>query len=244
MLGLGVAGALLFGGRKKDEQISKTVNEAIMEITQEYITTVTNNSTSQVDMKQIIEASNSKFTCTGDFNVNQTVTGKFKEISEFTPQNEMDLKKAIQNGLDNKVNEKLSKDSGPLTMFAKPTKQSSVLENKMKTIINDKVRAENIQNIIKTKNITNRVNLEGAEVYAVNCNLDQKTYVEMISIEIVAPITKMMADTKYLQELSSEKKLVMWNGMSLTQGIVLIVSCVAMVMCMMIALMMMRESKG
>ena len=231
-------------GNNKSKQMSETVNEALQDITKSFMVNQQNKSQDSVDLGQFINLNKSKINCLGDLNIGQTIDSKITMINEFTPQTTLDLKDAIKNGLDAKVNEKLTKDSGPLTMFSKPTDQSSKLTNKMSMIIDDKLTIDQINDVIRENNVKQKVLAAGSDIVAFDCNITQDMYIDMIVTNIVKPVLNAMKESKYIQELETEKKVDMFNGLGMNQMIALIVSCVASVLMMMIGLAMIKAFKG
>lgn len=230
-------------GAAKSKQMSETVNEALMEITTSYMKSQESNTTDIVDIGQRINLKGSTIRC-NTLKIGQTMNSTIKQLSEFSPQQESELKTAISNGLDSKVNEKMTKDSGPLTFLSMPTDQSSKLKNKMKTIINDTVKLSQINEVIRSKSIDQLINAQDSKITALVCDISQDLYIEMIVVDIVKPILNSMKQTEYIQELESEKKTKMFNGMTMTQMVALVVSCIASVIMMMIALAMIKAFKS
>lgn len=235
------------GNKPSQEQMTKTVNEALMEITSSYMMNNTTNSVTTVDNAQFSDFTGADFTGCKEINVNQRLDTNITQITELTSEMTLDLQDAINNQLDNKVDEKLNKDSGFLTMFAQHTKQTSELENLMKTSVKKSIQMEKVNNIIKKNVITQAIQASGITTGKVAerlCNFTQEMYVNLIVIDVVNDTMNVMSKEKYISKLTSHKKLRMFNGMALSQAIVLIVASIASVLCMFFGLLIMKQMKS
>ena len=231
-----------FGARNK--QMSETVNESIMDITKTYLQQQINRNHNRINIGQEIKAKGAKFNCLGDLIIRQDINTEIKLLNNFDSDATMELKEAIKNGLDAKVNEKLTNDSGPLTLLSRPTSQSVKLENKMKQIVEENMTVEQINEVIRENDIKQKIDLSSSDNIALNCELTQTMYVDIVAKNIVRPVVNALSQSKYIQELETEKKVDMFNGLGMNQMIALIVSCVASVLMMMIGLAMIKAAKG
>ena len=235
------------GNKPSQEQMTKTVNEALMEITSRYMMNNTTHSVTTVDNAQFIDFSGADFTGCKEVRVNQQLDTKITQITELTSEMTLDLRDAINTQLDNKVDEKLNKDSGIMTMFAQHTKQTSELENIMKTSVEKSIEMNKVNNIIKKNVITQAIQASGMTTGKVAerlCNFTQEMYVNLVVIDIVNDTMKVMSQEQYISKLTSHKKLRMFNGMGLSQAIVLIVASIASVLCMFFGLLIMKQMKS